>query len=64
MNEALVRVVAPHFVAGAIFLPQNGQWTCTEAAPIIKWMIGKTDKEIKTYCTKKNWTATKVKEHE
>lgn len=52
---ALLRVVAPHYVAGAEFEKINGVWCCTNAAPIIRWMIGKPPAEIKRYLDKKKY---------
>lgn len=38
MTERLLRVTAPHFVAGAIFAKHNGSWHVTRAAPILAWL--------------------------
>lgn len=48
----LLRVVAPHFVAGAIW--ENNQ--CIAAAPILKWMIGKSPGYVRDYLKRKKWT--------
>ena len=41
MSEKLLRVSARHFVAGAIWQRNaDGEWRCTHAAPILKWMVG------------------------
>lgn len=53
----LVRVVAPHFVAGFVM---DGD-RCVEAAPILRWAIGKTDKELRAYFAAKGWKAERVK---
>lgn len=37
MTDQLIRVVAPHFVAGIIM----GADRCVRAAPILRWTIGK-----------------------
>ena len=47
----LLRVTAPHFVAGAIWVNKE----CVHAAPIIKWMIGKPAIEVKAYLDKRKW---------
>lgn len=54
--ERLLRVEAPHFVAGAVWVPVGGVWSCTEAAPILKWMVGKPPAEVKAYLTRKGWS--------
>ncbi len=46
----LIRVVAPHFVAG---LETDG--IVRRAAPILKYLIGKTDVEAATYIRSKGW---------
>jgi hypothetical protein len=49
----LVRVTAPHFVAGLVIV--NG--VCTEAAPILQWCVGKSRTWLKTAFRKKRWIA-------
>ena len=51
MTEYILRVVAPHYCAGAIFI--DGK--CVKAAPIIKWMVGKPPQETKRYLLKKGY---------
>jgi len=51
----LLRVTAPHFVAGAIWKKVNNRWTCIQAAPIIKWMIDKSPVEVQYYLNKRKW---------
>lgn len=51
----LLRVVAPHFVAGAEWEKRGGVWVCVRAAPIIRWMVGKTGAEIKKYLARRGW---------
>jgi len=48
----LVRVIAPHFVAG---FETDG--IVRRAAPIIKYMIGWTDAYARHYIKQKGWTA-------
>lgn len=52
----LVRVVAPHFVAGFEF---DGQ-RCTRAAPIIAYFTGRSDAWIRNYCASKKWRASVI----
>lgn len=47
----LVRVVAPHFVAGFVI-----DGVVRRAAPILAYMIGWTDQRAFNYITKKRWT--------
>ena len=51
--EHLLRVEAPHFVAGAIWL--RDPWRCIDAAPILKWMVGKPAPDVARYLQKKRW---------
>lgn len=47
----LVRVTAPHFVAG--LLAQGG--VVKEAAPILRWAVGKSTRECAAYFKRKRW---------
>ena len=49
--ERLLRVIAPHFVAGAIWRGRE----CIQAAPILRWMIGKQPASVAIYMTRKGW---------
>lgn len=49
----LVRVCAPHFVAG---FETDG--IVRRAAPIIKYMVGWPDDKARKYIASKNWTAS------
>ncbi len=52
----LLRVTAPHFCAGAVWQRDgDGEWTCTEAAPILRWMLGKTPTYVQQYLGRKGW---------
>lgn len=51
----LVRVVAPHFVAGF-----ETDSIIRRAAPIIKYLVGKTDDQARAYIKSKRWTASIV----
>lgn len=48
----LIRVVAPHFVAG---FETDGE--IRRAAPIIAYMIGWPDSKARAYIARKKWTA-------
>lgn len=52
----LVRVVAPHFVAGLELV--DGR--CVRAAPILRWAVGKTAAELRAYFRSKRWDAYSV----
>lgn len=54
MADLLVRVVAPHFVAGMILRDD----TIVSAAPILRWTIGKRRVWLSRYFRRKGWTAT------
>jgi hypothetical protein len=54
MSETLVRVTARHFCAGLVIV--NGR--CVEAAPILKWAIGKDAEWLRRYLYNKGWKAT------
>jgi hypothetical protein len=47
-NVRQLRIEAPHFVAGAVFVKHGSEWRCEYAAPILKWMVGKEPAWIKS----------------
>jgi hypothetical protein len=49
----LIRVVAPHFVAGF-----ESDGIVQRAAPILKYLVGKSDDEARTYIKRKGWQAS------
>ena len=49
--NALIRVQAPHFVAGAVMTEDK----IVHAAPIIRWMVGKKRDYLRRYCKRKGW---------
>lgn len=51
----LVRVVAPHFVAG---FETDG--VIRRTAPILKYLKGKTEAQARAYIEKKGWKASVV----
>lgn len=52
----LVQVKAPHFTAGFV----SDGTRVTEAAPILKYLIGKTEAWARHYLKQKGWTASVV----
>lgn len=52
----LVRITAPHFVAGLIYDPETDR--VTMAAPILRYMMGWSRDMVADYCKSKDWTAT------
>ena len=57
-NTKLVRVMAPHFVAGIVLI--DGR--CVRAAPILRWCIGRTEDQLrKLFARKPDWRVTVVR---
>lgn len=57
----LLQIMAPHFTAGALFEwdKRRRVWHCYNAAPIIKWLIGKDYTEhLVDYFDRKGWSYT------
>ena len=52
MSGLLFRIVAPHFVAGLI-LARTGR--ITQAAPILRYMVGWSLGRVESYCLSKGW---------
>lgn len=67
MGAKLLRVVAPHFVAGAIFekvdhwtwgetgWSTSREWKCTQAAPILRYLIGELAADCKFSLKRKGY---------
>lgn len=53
----LVRVVAPHFCAALVC---NDEGVCIEAAPILRWAVGKHRRFLSSYFRMKGWKASVV----
>lgn len=54
--KRLLRVSAPHFVAGATWEKDaGGNWRCTKAAPILSWMLRRDRTETESYLRKREW---------
>jgi len=54
-SQRLLRVVSPHFVAGAVWERQEGEWVCVHAAYILYWMRRKSAGEVSRYLKRKGW---------
>jgi hypothetical protein len=57
-STCLVRVVAPHFVAGLVLADDR----CAHAAPILRWCIGKSWSSLAAYFVGKHWSAERFEE--
>lgn len=51
-------MVAPHFVAGAAWEHDDRGWSCTAAAPIIQWMVGRDPTWVRSYLRRRRWEWT------
>lgn len=52
----LVRVVAPHFVAGLVFDDGPGELAvCTHAAPILRYMVGWRRYRVRSWIANNRW---------
>jgi len=56
VRYVLAQITANHFVAG-IWIVRG---RVTDAAPIIKYMIGWHANRVKAYCDKKGWSVKRV----
>lgn len=54
----LVQVTAPHFCAGIVI---NERGMCVEAAPILRWCIGKRTGFLQDYVKRKGWKARTIR---
>jgi hypothetical protein len=55
-TERLLRIEAPHFVAGALYAKDDsGRWRCTLAAPIVAYLWRLSPAEAKAYLDRKRW---------
>lgn len=64
MGRMLVRVVAPHFVAGIVIGRDRpmGRVQVLEAAPILRWSMGKSWIDLASYFARKGWTHTMTRD--
>ncbi len=51
----LIRIVSPHFVAGL-----EATDRVIRAAPVIRYMVGWTGKQVASYCKSKGWTWERI----
>lgn len=55
----LISVSAPHFCASLILVKDNarapGDFVCTEAAPILRWALGKPWRALRRYFRSKGY---------
>ncbi|HEY2534698.1 MAG TPA: hypothetical protein VGJ20_43455 [Xanthobacteraceae bacterium] len=56
--EKLIRIEAPHFVAGIVIDRKN---MVVDAAPILKWMIGRDVHDCLSYFEKQGYRVTTLK---
>jgi hypothetical protein len=54
----LVRVVAPHFVAGLLMQGDRA----VIAAPILRWTVGKSRGELRAAFARRGWRAEIIRE--
>lgn len=59
-DTELVRVIAPHFVAGIVFQYTFKGYECIRAAPILKYCLGKSWPWCQQYFARKGWKASIV----
>ncbi len=55
-GTTLYSVTAPHFVAGLV----TARGVVVDAAPILRWSIGKKTRELNLYLKKKKWKITEI----
>jgi hypothetical protein len=55
----LAQITAPHLCAGIIL--RND--VVVDAAPILRWMIGKSRDFVRSYCARKGWSVVVVTEN-
>jgi hypothetical protein len=51
----MMTVVAPHFSDQALWRKRGSKWTCINAGPVLRWMIGKPYHEVFRYLERKGW---------
>lgn len=49
----MIRIEAPHFVAGVIVSGPAGSRVVVKAAPILRWSMGKPARELARWCERK-----------
>ncbi len=56
MSGALVRVVAPHFVAGLVLDMHSAKERVIRAAPILRWTEGSLWSSVTGHFVRRGWT--------
>ncbi len=51
----ILRVEAPTFVAGAVWVQRPDGWACVDAAPILRWMIGTKPERVKSWLDRRGF---------
>lgn len=60
MSDRVLRIEAPHFVAGVGFKEfMQGEFV-SHAAPIVRYMMGWTEAKVREYCASKGWKVDSV----
>lgn len=54
-QELVLRVEAPHLVAGVLLRKVKRAWVVVRAAPILKYMVGWTLAQVRKYVWGKGW---------
>lgn len=58
-GEMILQIKAPHFTAGVVLRAGRvGLVLVTEAAPIVKYMKGWSEGQVREYCARKKWKVT------
>ena len=53
-TETLLQITAPHFCAGLVVEADR----VVQAAPILRWMLGKPEDLVRWHCQRKGWAVT------
>lgn len=56
----LIRVDAPHYVAGAVVERIDGEWKVTATAPILRWMFKRSVKDSFKYFKDKGYKYERI----
>lgn len=51
----VMKVTAPGFHGEALWRKRGSRWTCINAAPVLRWMVGKSYQEVFRYLQRKGW---------
>jgi hypothetical protein len=58
----LLVIDAPHYCAGSVWKKTGKMWECIEAAPIIRWMVGRDVQSVGNYLKKQGYSWEWIKE--